>query len=305
LTTIIAQKKQISADRRKIVNGHGVGLIGVRDETKLAVTPYCIYGCSGFEFSDDQAETAKLNHQQRLATIFALHYFLEDRFRQTEFYRFAILDLDAFFKFRKRLERLRGMLGQALSEAINARDQQMIAVGIETTFVFYNGAFHVYNNDEPAIIGAGRKQAAILLDHGLPLSDVYESLRDSGIPTGYEFETLGIDQLDASLFPPVLDNDFLLELFSNVDEVLQVDLKLNLIEEKDRAESLKRLTETIATFLSLGEYRDGLIHFNKASICFDFSTPESRQTQWFDTACEITGFRLSTEEQVKEEAQRG
>lgn len=295
ITTIIAHKGQLTADRRKVVNGNGVGLIGIRDETKIQTTPYCIYAVSGFEFDDRHARAAKANHQQRLAALYALNYFTEQRLLDTEFYKRSILDLDGFFKFRDRCLRLRNLLGSALADKLEERDAGMLAMGWEDAFVLYRGVFSCYPNSATAVIGAGRKMTSILLDHGMSFPDIYDAVRSVGVPTGVAIETYTARAELQDLFPPVLDDDFIFGLFDAMDDLMDSEVKRSIRSAKEKREMMEMVTEMIATFYSFGDYKDGHIHFSN-DIRFDFSSAEARETKWFQAACEITGLEYKVEE---------
>lgn len=303
MTTILMHQSQLIADRRKVVNGHHSGLIGVRDEAKIFQTPYCVYGITGFEFFDALSQDRQTEISQQIATVFVFDYFAGEAILKSELCEsIGPVEFVDFLKFRTRCRQLRDIHGQYLARKLKQEDQQFIAMNREVAHVCRFGAFHTHSVEDQVVLGAGRQTADILLDHGLDYGDIYRTLRVSGVPTGDRYDVLSPQDLPV-LFPPVYSETFIELLYVTMEELIDDDVKRELASREEHRATRKHLTEVIAVFLSMckpGNTPAGEQAVFDPAMRFDFVTGAGRDTVYWQSACDITGWREDPEDTPEE-----
>ncbi len=281
----------LMGDRRKLVNGHRVDIIGVRDEAKVHKTDFCFFGISGFELTGNGAsDDAFLELKKMLALMFALSYFCSEHILEADLIKSlkGTAEGNGYLLLRKRCREAMNLLSAPYASHLQKLEQHVVAMGREKTILFSGGLCSIYENHQPVVIGAGKKVAAIYLDLGMSYETIYHKLRWSGTPTGVQVDTYHASDL-LDLMPPVTDPVFLGIFNKRMKRVFDADLKDGGLTVEAHYDCWENLTEQIACFLSF---------LNKPR--FDFSTTESRVSNEWIAACKITG--LQPKEQDKKDA---
>lgn len=296
MSTIIAHKGQLIADRRKVVDGAHISFVGIRDEAKIHQTDFCLFGLSGFEISSDipAFEGTDLKLLRALAVIFGLTYFTQKSYLHGPVAKaLEEHEYHPFVQFRRNVRSLRNILASQLAKELEKDACNVLAVGREHTLMFHEGKYGIYGHQTQAVIGAGRKMAAILLDHGVPYEDIYRRLRWSGLPTGATFDVLKASDLP-DLMPPVWDSEFLLTMHTRIKRQMQEEKEEGVLTPELEQVTIENVTKIFATFLTMGRGKD------KRSVAlrptFDFSTPEARKRKAWKSAVAITRYKPKDEQ---------
>lgn len=300
MTTIIAIQGKLVADRRKAVNYFKAGIVGVRDEPKIHKLPFCIYGTTGFELLRNAKD--KLVHQafeKKLAMIFGLTYFCDAAFLKHPLVKASGAEEKFVSSFRKRAKALRDIIGHQLADEMESGSKGVIAMGLKDTIIASDREFQVFSNQEPLVLGSGKKAAIILLDHGWSFERIYNALRESGCPTGETFDILDTRTELVDSFPPVTDNNFIYGLINAMNTAWNSESysKRNPTPEEHQLEKDK-LAELIAIFLSFGKLENGMMVFSKTPI-FNFTTPEAKEGVLYQMAFKAIE-KFTTKKFVKE-----
>ena len=266
MTTIIARNGELVADRRKVVNGRRVGIIGVRNEAKIHKLPYCIYGITGFE-TDESVGIGRGDYflKSALATLFALSYICEKNKEKDE----MLLEKTGwtrpdYTRFRIQLAEIRNVIGTQLAKELQEAGQGVIAMGLFNTIHIQNGTYLTIPITDTVVGGCGTTEASILLDNGRSYKEIYHMLRTSGAPTGIEFDVLSVEKDLDKLFPPLSDPGFI--------RTIGVISRMAIKREKAQGDDVREkevtyaLVEVMATFLMMGRVRDGKWRFFKDPV---------------------------------------
>lgn len=296
VTTIIAQGKTFTADRRKVINYHKVGMVGIRDEAKISKTPYGLIGTTGFEFSGAKDAKIYKEYHQKLAILAILTYCSDQRFFELPIYK-AMKHANkgeeyaaSFFNWRTNMRNWRDILGRHFAKDIVEWKAGFIMMLHERTLVGDEDGFLTYDNRDAVIVGSGKKMATILLDHGVPKPEIYHALRQSGVPTGTKIDEFTIEKDLPDLFPPITDLSFQMAFTTHGLRSITKDKKDGVIDADKALVAHEELTAAVATWLSFGELKKGVFHFNKDLPIFDWDDNATRVHPAWKRAVEITKF---------------
>lgn len=266
MTTIIAQKKQLVADRRQVVNAVKAGIVGIRNESKIHKLPYCLYGTAGFVINEKVGGYSKTLFDANLAALCALTYICEkEKQKDTMFLEQTGWSKKDYTNFQGRIDGMRGVVGLEFARDLT-RNSQSIVVMTHYNTMIVSDVFTTALNDEVVVLGSGMEMTHVLLDHGVPYEEIYPALRSSGIPTGSTFEMLTLEKDLPHLFPPLSDYRLHAIISVMVDNKLRRQVKNNLLQKETEARARYVLVEDLATLSMLGKVKEKRWYFNKNAV---------------------------------------
>lgn len=295
MTTLIAKDGELFGDRRKVINYLRNGIIGIRNEPKIIKLPFCLYGLSGYDLAAGapNKDAIQERFEHKLAVICALDYFGSELFLKHAFHK-AFKNLPNFRSFVGACIRLRNKLGKALAKDLQEQCAHLIMLTHSHTFVIDNASWLQYDNNETLIIGAGKKAAAIFIDHNLPMSELYYALRSQGCPTGPTFDRLSVKEDLGAAFPPICDEDFLQVLTFFSKATFRKELRAEAVSKEEYEENLEGLAKIVAAFLTMGELKDNTFYFSDKPN-FDYDSEEAKQSSAWKAAVAITAYKPAKE----------
>lgn len=280
MTTVIAHKGVLTADRRKVTNSVTHGMTGLRDETKITIAPFGIYAMIGFE---PMEHSKKYNSQdvESMLDIFAtLEYFAHTSFLDTPLAKTA--STEDLRDFSDIADGIRKVYANYLAKYLdNMGGGLMLLTKHRAHMVRYD---RMTSNSHSLVLAGGSagKMAAILKDHGCDYADIYRALRLSGAPTGQAFESVAYADHVKDLFPPIGHAKYLAKLGVEVIVALRDSLRNNKEKSAEELADLKTqfIDEAkcfIASLYSFGVIKENwMMHFSK-NPQFSFMSPESRK----------------------------
>jgi hypothetical protein len=267
MTTIIAQKKQLVADRRQVVNGVKAGIIGVRDEAKIYKLPYCFYGTSGFVVDGKIGGYAKSLFDANIAALCALSFLCEkEKQKDAMIMEQTGWSRKDYSAFQNRVSAMRDMIGREFARDLNTHSQKLLIMTHQITMLVTND-FVTAHTDETVVLGSGEEMVHVLLDHGLPYEEVYPALRASGVPTGATFDVLSLEKDLPSLFPPLSHPNLIAIIKVMMNDRINRQVKNGAMKEDTAARVRYVLVEDLVTLVLLGDVKRNKWYFRKDPIC--------------------------------------
>jgi hypothetical protein len=290
MTTLIAMKGELFGDRRKLVNYMKHGIIGVRDESKIRKLPHCLYGVTGFEFSgvDDEASLVSKHFENVISLIATLDYFADRHFNKQK-QATAVADKDSLLKFRINCRVILAIVGKAMAIELEDNRSGLIMLTRGRTFTAIDGIWNFAFHNDPMIVGSGTKLAAVLIDHNKPIDEIYHALRLSGCPTGTTFDKLTVVDDISRDYPRVWDSVFIARMCMRIKTIVRKQVVTGDLTEEYAKEHYELLTQIVATFLTMGKYKDDVPVIARRPV-YDFESPASRRTKPWKTALEYTSY---------------
>lgn len=295
MTTLIAKNGELYGDRRKVVNSPRNGIVGVRDDAKIYKLPFCLYGMTGWDYSDGGilSKRAKALFEQKLAVISALDYFTDEQFIKHPLHA-MLKEMKYHGSFISFCKHFRNLIGRYLAKDLSAASSGLILVTRGGTFVADSKGWDICGRSDTIVVGAGSKMAAILLDHNVPIKDIYYALRAANVPSGTIFDKFTIEEDTSGEFPPVFGEPFLSALYKFVGRSMVRESVDNKYDEMQQFENHEKFTMFVAALLSLGKM-DGNTAVFTPNPNLKIDDPEFRHTEIWKKACKITHFDFAKE----------
>lgn len=282
MTTIIAHNGTLIADRMQLVSYTHHGITSVRDSPKIFKLPHCIYGISG---TMDLSQTGDELHtliMKRLAVISILRYFTQTHFYQRLHKKIREKKQNEYHAFTSELRSLLPLLTEEFAQFLNARELSLIALDRHSSYLFVDGFYYVHNNKATLTLGSASKVAIILLNHGLQIEKIYDSIRNMGAPTGVKLDQFSVQDLD-NLFPPIDDPAFIAAFLNQV----KTSILIKTLQDDNGQDQVNSYLDTaiaiLAAFGSICEIKDGTVYFNE-NPTYDYTKPEDQSGRCYDRA---------------------
>lgn len=267
MTTIIAKDKCLIADRRVVVNAIKQGIIGVRDAIKIKKLPYCIYGISGFERSPEVGGYSTMLFDNSIATLCALNYLCVGKSdRQKVIMEGTGWTEKMYDHFRNKARKVFNAVGKEFATKLFDHGQSVIITTHDNILLFQNGSITIAEHSEIVVMGSGSKTAHILLDHSVPIEEVYSVLRSSGMPTGAVIDKLCLSDLDEKLVPNLRDPYFAAMIANSARSRIKKEISMKILPADMNTKVKYIAVDVIATLLTIGQVKNKRWYYSKKAV---------------------------------------